>query len=91
MSRSAARLFERVSAAPHGWSHRDLRRLLRGFGFEEIRETRHGTLFEHPSDRTGTTVIIPRHRRLKSWVGREAKRAIEIAVEKSEVSGANDA
>lgn len=79
-SSSAARLFQRLTQRQHGWSHDELTRLLRGFDFDEVRETRHGTLFEHSSDPQGTTVIIPRHRKLKAWVARDVKAAIELVL-----------
>ena len=52
-------------------------KLLREQGLEEIRETNHGTLFEYPGKEEWATVIVPRHRNLKTWVGKDALKVLE--------------
>jgi len=64
---------------------------LTGFGFREIRETNHGTLYEHPDYPEWATVIVPRHNELKKWVGRDVLDILErlIAEQKKRRKGGN--
>lgn len=85
-SKSAEKNLERLRASTDGWSHDRLAQVVKSYKFIKIRETRHGTLFEHPRYPTWATVIIPRHRNCKKWVAGDVLDVIErlIAVEEEE-------
>ncbi len=85
-STSAEKHVERLRGSTSGWSHDELAKVVKAYGLTKIRETRHGTLFEHPRYSTWATVIIPRHRNCKRWVAQSVLEVVErlIAVEEEE-------
>ena len=83
MSRAAQKLFHRLQGSTTGWSHDQLARPLQGMDGIRYRETNHGTLFEYGrySDEDWATVLIPRHKQCKQYVGKKVLKLLEKLVE----------
>jgi hypothetical protein len=63
----------------------DVVRLLKHHGFQLHEGAKH-TMFTHELLPPGMVVTVPRHRRLKSWVARDAVAAVDL-VEKGRATG----
>ena len=69
------KLLQRARTSPHDWSPDEVVKLLTSFGFECWEGKRHA-ICRH-SVKRDVYHVVPRHRRLRSYVVREAVRLID--------------
>jgi predicted RNA binding protein YcfA (HicA-like mRNA interferase family) len=80
---AAQKLLERMRSTSSGWGQKDFEHLLVGFGFQR-REGKH-TIYNHPTF-TDLWISIPRHKKLKGWVARDAVKLIDELISRSQSS-----
>ncbi|MEK7468317.1 MAG: hypothetical protein AAB074_12965 [Planctomycetota bacterium] len=72
---AAKKLLDQMRATSAGWSEQDFSRLFLGYGFDKKGGGGH-TKYSHPRY-PALLITVPRHRKLKNWVAREAVKLIE--------------
>jgi len=81
---SGAELLEKLRRNRGDCSRAEVVRLLKRFGFLLHEGAKH-SMFSHELLPPGMVVTVPRHRRLKGWVARDAVEAVDL-VEKGRAS-----
>lgn len=83
------KLLEKARASPHDWTAEQVISLLESFGFECWEGARH-TLCRHKDD-PSVYHTVPRHRRLRAYVVRDAVKLIDrVQARASERERANE-
>ena len=78
---SGADLLEKMRRSPHGHRQRDFARMLGYYGFEANEGGSH-TMYTHELLKAGHVVLVPRHRRVRDFVARQAVAAIDLVIAK---------
>lgn len=81
---SGAELLKKLRRSRGDCSRAEIVRLLKHFGFQ-LHEGANHSMFTHELLPPGMVVTVPRHRRLKSWVARDAVEAVDL-VKKGRIS-----
>lgn len=83
---SAARDLERMRATKSGWGESDFFGVLEYYGYDRVRQVRHGTMYRHRDlakhpdlhvRRNLAQVIIPKGRQLKEYVAEDVIASVD--------------